>query len=104
MRPVQWTDDKGYYRLSLLRDNDPEELAPKGLPSGPPDINELDWEELKREIHNLLVSNRLLTWDDVKRSQNGITSIVNVTLKRELILLYRRKATEDSYNAAESSS
>lgn len=97
MKLVQWTDDKGYYRLSLIRDRDPEELAPQGLPYDPPDINSLDWERIKREIHNLLVSNRLLSWQDVQRSQNGITSIVNATVKRELIILYRQmEATEDS--------
>lgn len=103
MKLVQWTDDRGYYHLSLIRNSDPEELGPKGVPYDPPDLDNLDWERIKREIHNLLVSKRLSTWEDVKRSQNGITSTVNATLKRELILLYRHKATEDRY-AADSSS
>lgn len=104
MKLVQWTDDNGYYRLSLLRDKDPDELAPQGVPHEPPDINDLDWERIKREIHNLLVSKRLLNWKDVQRSQNGITNTINATIKRELIMLYREKATEDSKNAAKSSS
>lgn len=94
MKLVQWTDDKGYYRLSLLRDKDSDELAPQGVPKGPPDIDSLDWEKIKRDIHNLLVSNRLLSWDDVQQSQTGITSIVNATLRRELIILFRQSESD----------
>lgn len=94
MKLVQWTDDKGYYRLSLLRDKDSDELAPQGLPYDPPDIDSLDWEKIKRDIHNLLVSNRLLNWKDVQQKQNGITSIVNATLKRELIILFRQSESD----------
>lgn len=89
MRLVQWTDDRGYYRLSYLRDDDPDELAPQGVPAGPPDINSLDWEEIKRDIHNLLVSRRLLSWADVQNSQHGVTSVVNAIVKRRLLVLFR---------------
>lgn len=89
MRLVQWTDDRGYYRLSYLRDDDPDELAPQGVPANPPDINSLDWEEIKRELHNHLVSARLLSWKDVQDSQRGVTTVVNAVVKRRLLVLFR---------------
>lgn len=95
MRLVEWTDGEGYRRLSYVRNSDPDDLAPQGLPCATPDLDALDWERIKREVHNLLVSKRLLTWDDVIRSQNGITSIANATLKRELIILIRNQKTEE---------
>ena len=92
MRLVQWTDEEGYYRLSYVRDEDPDELATQGVPAGPPDINSLDWESIKREIHNRLVSERLLSWKDVQRSQNAVSNIVNVEVKRKILVLFRQKA------------
>lgn len=89
MRLVQWTDDKGYYRLSYVRDDDPDELAPQGIPCDMPDVESLDWKGIAREVHNELVRQRLLSWDDVKEAQRGITNIVNTTIRRKLIVLYR---------------
>lgn len=90
MRLVQWTDSEGYHHLSYVRDNDPDELAPQGVPCDPPDLEQLDWDQIKRDVHNLLVSNRLVDWESVKRAQNGVTSVVNATLRRELLMLYRQ--------------
>lgn len=88
MKPVIWTDDKGYKHRSLIRDEDPERFASKGIPAGPPDLDHLDWEEIKRELNNYLVDKELFTWDDVMRSQNGITLALGL-LRRRLIAYYR---------------
>lgn len=89
MRLVQWTDDNGYYRLSYVRDDDPDEIAPQGIPVDMPEVKSLDWDRIVRDIHNELVEKRLLTWKDVQESQRGITNTVNTTIRRRLIVLFR---------------
>lgn len=89
MRLVEWTDDSGMNRLSLLRDSDPDEVAPQGIPHDPPNLDELDWDSIKRDIHNELVSRRLITWEDVKASQNGVTTVVRGVMTRRILELYR---------------
>jgi hypothetical protein len=91
MKNVVWTDEDGYKRVSLLRDRDPDHMAPEGIPLTPPDLSQLDWEEMKRELHNSLVDKKLFTWDDVQREQNGVSSAILSVMKRRMIALYRRK-------------
>ena len=92
MKIVQWTDDLGYQHRSLLRDSDPDHLAPQGIPQDPPDLSHLDWGELKRALHNELVDRGLTTWADVQRSQDGVTAAVAKVLKRPIVGLYKLEA------------
>lgn len=96
MKTVLWIDDKGYKHRSMIRDNDPDSLAPSGIPCDPPDLNRLDWEELKRQLHNMLVEKGLATWEDVQQSQNGVTTSVVSIFKRPLIGLFR--SAEENYD------
>jgi len=91
MKLVVWTDRAGYKRAAMLRDGDPESMAEHGLPLSPPDLNEVDWEEVKRELHNQLVDQRLFTWQDVQREQRAVTAAVMSCLHRKVIQLYRAK-------------
>jgi predicted nuclease with TOPRIM domain len=75
----------------MLRDGDPESMAEKGIPVMPPDLNGVDWEDVKRELHNALVDQGLFTWQDVQREQRGVTSAVKTCLHRRVIELYRQK-------------
>ena len=90
MRTVEWIDDKGYKHKSTLRDNDPDSMAMKGIPCDPPDLDMLDWDGLKRELHNHLMDMGIVTWNDVART-NGIMSAINRTFKRPLVNLYKRE-------------
>jgi len=112
MRSVTWTDTAGYTRRSLIRNSDPDDLAPEiGIPADPPDLDLLDWAavtaqfpdldlvEFKRKLHNRLVQTGLITWKDVQRSQNGLSSAVMfagrnrellAVIKRPLVALYRQ--------------
>lgn len=87
MRHVVWTDRNGYLRRSKIRDADPDSMAELGVPSGPPDLRNINWEETLREINNLLVEQGLFTWDDVQRSQNGLQMATSI-FKRRLAALY----------------
>lgn len=98
MKSVEWTDKDGYKHLSLLRDNDPDDLAPHGILRDPPDLSVIDWDAVQRDLHNLLVSKRLITWEDVQASQNGLTSSVLTALKRKIITLYREQESFNAYD------
>jgi hypothetical protein len=93
MKEVIWTDKDGYKHRSLLRDTDPDHLASSGIPLDPPQIDRLDWENLKRELHNALVERGLSSWQDVLEQQTGLTSSIISVFKRPVVDLYKQKAT-----------
>lgn len=88
MRLVQWTDKHGYKHRSLVRDDDPDEMASQGILQDPPSLDELDWEAIKRDIHNRLVDAGLVSWRDVQEKR-GLRGAILSSMKRELIQLYR---------------
>jgi len=90
LKIVHYTDKNGYLHAAQLRDNDPESMAPYGIPLEPPDL-QLDWEYIRREVHNELVRRGLFTWKDVERQQTGITSALQSVLKRSIVALYRNE-------------
>lgn len=90
MRLVEWTDDDGFKRAALVRDNDPDEARESGIPLGPPDLYELDWDAIRCELHNELMNRRLFTWNDVVAAQDGLTNTIKRVLKRRLVTLYRQ--------------
>lgn len=89
MRLVEYTDKDGYKHLSYIKDNQSDSEAKNGLPADPPDIKQLDWEGIKRDIHNSLVDQRLINWQAVQRNQNSISGIVNKIVRKAIIGLYR---------------
>jgi hypothetical protein len=89
MRCIHWTDPKGFKHASMVRDGDSDALAHFGLPCDPPDLNQLNWEDIKKELHNLLIDRDLLTWADVQRQQTGISGALNTVLRPRIIALYR---------------
>lgn len=90
MKTVSWTDARGYERRSLLPSGEPDELARLGVPQDPPDLDDLDWDAIKRELHNEIVARGLFTFRDVQRSQGGLVGAAQVTLVKHLVALYRR--------------
>lgn len=91
MRLVQWTDSKGYVRQSYIKDDDPDEMAEKGIRHEPPDVSRIDWSEVERDLHNELVQRGLISWKDVQAQQNTLGPAIQAVLKRRLIALYREK-------------
>lgn len=91
MRFVIWEDEQGLRHRSVIRDDDPDELAEKCIPQDPPDINDLDWDEIKRDLHNALVSRGLFNYDDLIHSQNGVTGAIMTALRSRLIALYKQR-------------
>lgn len=89
MRQQRYTDRSGWRRVALIRDNDPDDAAPLGIPMMTVDINDIDWEAAKREIHNYLIDHQIYEWADVQRAQNAVASAIRVGLQRRIVNLYR---------------
>ena len=89
MRAVDWKDEHGRRRRSLVKDKDSDSAAPKGLPIEPPDIyNGIDWNAVKDEIANMLYEQQLYTWQDVMNNQQAFGAAQSV-IKRHLVNLYK---------------
>lgn len=95
MRTVEWTDRSGRKRRSIIRDEDPDSMAEYGLPADPPDIEMIDWERVKIDLHNALYDMNVVTWDDVVRQQTALRSAAISALKNHLVRLYRE--TQGAY-------
>ena len=91
MKIVTWVDKHGWEHQSLLRETDPDSAAPQGLPYDPPDVNTLDWDGIKRDLHHELLHRGLRTQDDL----NNDLSTVALILVPHLRLLYRQTRKED---------
>lgn len=93
MRSVYWTDEQGLKHHSLLRDHEDDSMAPDGLNQDPPDvINGIDWHQVARDLHNQLVERRLFSEEDITADRSGtlLTGAVLSSLRRQVVLLYRR--------------
>ena len=88
MKEILWTDRRGYRHRSLIRDDDDESDAPLGLRRDPPNIEDLDWEGVKKDLHNKLVDQGLCSWRDVQQ-RGGLRGAIVSALKRRLVALYR---------------
>jgi hypothetical protein len=95
MKIVPWTDSDGKKHQSLIREGDPDSMAETGIPNDPPDLNQLDWNEIERELHNRLIEAGLITWRDVQRSQNGLTGIVRAVVLKRIIQLYKLREVDN---------
>lgn len=85
MKILIYEDENGYLRRSLVKDND---TTPEyGIPQNIPNLDNLDWNEIKKELHNELTRIGLITWADVQRG--NLIPIVNKIFKRRLINLYK---------------
>ena len=92
MKLVKWYDDDGFLRHVYARDGDSDELAREtGVKHEPPDLSQIDWVGVERELHNLLIERGIITWADVQSQQDGLMNTVKTVMKRNIITLYRQK-------------
>ena len=92
MKLVMYSDPNGFLHRAMLRDDMRSEQAEQGIPADPPDIiNGLDWEELKKNLHNHLVELGLFSIKDLQNN-NLIASAILTTFQRPITDLYRKQA------------
>ncbi len=89
MRQVEWTDKAGYNHRSLVRDNDPDDMAEQGIPLDPPDLSPIDWEMVRKDLHNALLHNEMIEWGDIPVRPNGISNAIKTSMKRQVVNLYK---------------
>ena len=90
MRQVTFTDKFGFKKVSLIRDTDSDDLAPQGVPIGPPDLDLVDWEEVKRDLNNMLVDKGILTYQDIIRQNTAVSTCVKASLTSKIVILYKQ--------------
>jgi hypothetical protein len=100
-RVVTYIDDRGRKIPVALPSGVPDSAAPLGVPIEHIDVDELDWDEIKRDLHNQLVDAGLFTWNDVQRAQNAITGLVNLVVAKRLLNHYRQVHYTDRSNNQE---
>ncbi len=92
MRLVTWYDDDGFFRQVYARDEDSDEVAREsGLGHEPPDLRQIDWDEVAKEMYNLLAQRGLITWQDIQKQDTALLSIVKSVAMMKIIALYRKK-------------
>lgn len=91
LKLLQYTKKDKIYQSWVRDDDDNPEI---GIPHNPPNLDDIDWEIIKTEIHNLLVENNLINWIDVQKSGNMLNNIVLTVVKRRLVNLYKIKNKE----------
>lgn len=92
MKKVEWTDGKGYMRGAFIRDEDGPERASYGIQVAPPDVDVIDWDAVKRDLHNELYRRGILTWEDLMGAPGGgnvLSAISSLVLDRRVRDLLR---------------
>jgi hypothetical protein len=89
MKKIIYEDETGFKNVALIRDSDPDTMAPQGIPCGPPDIRELDWDLIWREINNLLVDRGFTNLQSL--NIGGLDNSIITPIKRKLLEAYRNK-------------
>jgi len=79
-------EKNGYKYRSTMRDADTS--PSNGILQGPPNLDELDWEGIKRDLHNGLFDAGLVSWQDIQQKQ-CLPGIILGAIRTRLINLYR---------------
>ena len=91
MRRVKWVDSQGKTRISMVRDSDPDEAAPQGIPVDVVNVYELDWEQIKLDLQNSLVSLDILDWGSAKLKHELVAGAILSAVRRPLLLHLRAR-------------
>ena len=87
---VETLDKDGYKHLIWRKEKD----QTVGLSADPPFLGQLDYNEIEKELHNMLVDRRLTNWREVQKQQNSIGGIVSSVVTKRIIALYRQAEKE----------
>ena len=93
MRIVVFEDEEGWHRPRLIRDDMSEAQAHQGIPVMP-DLNDLDWEAVKKDLNNLLVARGIFTYNDLNLAQGGLSNAILSVMKKRVVTLYRENSAK----------
>jgi len=92
MKAVVYKDENGWLRRSLVLDTMSALEGQKGVPDNPPDIAELDWNEIAKELNNLLIERNLISVKDLRgQGINHLHNAVQVVVTKKIVELYKSK-------------
>lgn len=94
MKTVVYEEASGKLHRVTLPDSMEAALAEQGIPGDPPDINLLDWDALRIQLHNSLVKNDLFALSDLQRNDK-LKNVILTTFQRPITNLYREKETRE---------
>lgn len=90
MRIVNLEDRNGFKRRYWISDDVPEEDIPDiGMDVGVPDIRQLDWDDIARELNNRLHERGLFSMTDVYDQENALLTTIKSVLLPKIKNLYR---------------
>lgn len=95
MKKVIWKDVNGNFHCSLLRDTDNESKPEVGIPLEPPPIERILC-EAGMEVRNQFIAQGLITYKDIVKSQNGVSSTLLGILTRKIVEAYKLKELEQN--------
>lgn len=87
MKLVEYTDDDGKQRISIIRNADTELLS-EGIQIEPPPLDSI-LDEAKVELHNELVKRRLFTYLDFQKRPKELEAAVNKAVTQKIVLRLR---------------
>ena len=89
MKLVIYEDAAGWKRRSLIKDSMELVQASQGIPRNPPDLSQLDCEEILKELNNLLIDRELFTMADLNKQPNCLRNAIGIILYPKIINLYK---------------
>lgn len=89
MRRVEWVNSQGKRKVSLIRDTDPDEAAPQGIPVETLNLSALDWEQIEVDLHNGLVSLGVYDWESARRQNELVAGAILNAVRRPLLVHLR---------------
>lgn len=92
MKQVIYEDERGRKHLSTIRDTDTDPSI--GFLQSPPDVDKLNWDEIKRTLHNLLLEKGIFTVRDAQRYQKDFNWCVLVAVQKPLFRMYQEEEND----------
>lgn len=89
MKTVLVENGDGRKHPVYLPDSIPNHQADAGIPAMSINLDDLDWDGIKVEIHNRLVEHGLYTEADLSTKPDVLQQVILSVMRRKLILLYR---------------
>lgn len=88
---VKWIDDDGYKHLSIMPQKFKLHNPSEGFPNDPPNLDLIDWDLVKKELHNLLVDRRIVTFADLQNKNGDLANAILLVIRPKLVELYKKQ-------------